>query len=54
MTRFGYKLMSEEHPPRALVENAWHAEESSFDFVAISDHFHPWLSSHPCPPRRLR
>ena len=33
MTRFGYKLMSEEHPPRALVENARHAEESGFDFV---------------------
>ncbi len=42
---FGYKLMSEEHPPGALVENARHAEESGFDFVAISDHFHPWLAS---------
>lgn len=45
MTRFGYKLMSEEHGPVALVENARRAEEAGFDFVAISDHFHPWLSS---------
>jgi G6PDH family F420-dependent oxidoreductase len=41
--RIGYKLMSEEHGPRALVENACAAEEAGFDFVAISDHFAPWL-----------
>ena len=45
MTRFGYKLMSEEHGATALVENAGRAEQAGFDFVAISDHFHPWLSS---------
>ena len=45
MTKFGYKLMSEEHGPAALVENARRAEEAGFDFVAISDHFHPWLRS---------
>jgi alkanesulfonate monooxygenase SsuD/methylene tetrahydromethanopterin reductase-like flavin-dependent oxidoreductase (luciferase family) len=37
--------MSEEHGPSALVDNARRAEDSGFDFVAISDHFHPWLSS---------
>ncbi len=41
--KFGYKLMTEEHGPRALVENARHAEAAGFDFVSISDHFHPWL-----------
>jgi G6PDH family F420-dependent oxidoreductase len=41
--RFGYKLSSEEHGPRALVANACRAEDSGFDFVALSDHFHPWL-----------
>jgi len=46
MVRFGYKLMSEEHGPLALVENARHAERAGFDFVAISDHYHPWLKSH--------
>jgi G6PDH family F420-dependent oxidoreductase len=45
MARYGYKLMSEEHGPLDLVRNAVCAEEAGFDFVAISDHFHPWLSS---------
>jgi G6PDH family F420-dependent oxidoreductase len=41
--KFGYKLMTEEHGPRALVENALRAEAAGFDFVSISDHLHPWL-----------
>jgi G6PDH family F420-dependent oxidoreductase len=45
MVRFGYKLMCEEHGPAALVDNACRAEAAGFDFVAISDHFHPWLVS---------
>jgi G6PDH family F420-dependent oxidoreductase len=43
MLRLGYKLMSEEHGPKQLVENAGLAEEAGFDFAAISDHFFPWL-----------
>lgn len=43
MTKFGYKLMTEEHGPTALVENAVAAEKAGFDFVGISDHFHPWV-----------
>src|ERR1700722_15360657 len=31
-------------PPR-LVENARRAEAAGFDFVSISDHFHPWLEA---------
>ena len=42
MTKFGYKLMSEEHGPKDLVRNAVLAEEAGFDFVAISDHYLPW------------
>ncbi len=45
MVRFGYKLMSEEHGPRALIENAVRAEAAGFDFVSISDHFHPWVDA---------
>ncbi|HKU37904.1 MAG TPA: TIGR03557 family F420-dependent LLM class oxidoreductase [Polyangiales bacterium] len=45
MPSYGYKLMSEEHGPSDLVRNATRAEEAGFDFVAISDHFHPWLTS---------
>jgi G6PDH family F420-dependent oxidoreductase len=50
MPNYGYKLMSEEHGPSALVRNACRAEDAGFDFVAISDHFHPWLSSQAHSP----
>jgi G6PDH family F420-dependent oxidoreductase len=46
MVKFGYKLMTEEHPPLALVENTRRAEAAGFDFVSISDHYLPWLESH--------
>jgi G6PDH family F420-dependent oxidoreductase len=45
MIKFGYKLMTEEHGPTALVENSLRAEAAGFDFVSISDHFHPWLEA---------
>ena len=45
MARFGYKLMTEEHAATALVDNALKAEDAGFDFVSISDHFHPWLKA---------
>ena len=38
--------MCELHDPRALVGQARRAESAGFDFVTISDHFHPWLYSH--------
>ena len=44
MTKFGMTLSSEEHEPTRLVELAQLAEESGFDFVSISDHFHPWTN----------
>jgi coenzyme F420-dependent glucose-6-phosphate dehydrogenase len=40
---WGYSLSSEEHSPAALVKNAQHAEAAGFDFLSISDHFHPWI-----------
>ena len=40
--QIGYALMSEEHPPERLVANAVQAEEAGFDYLSISDHFHPW------------
>ena len=45
MTRIGYTLSSEEHPPQDLVLYARRAEEVGFDFLSISDHLHPWLDS---------
>src|SRR5437763_8137832 len=43
MIKRGYKLVSEEHGPAALVRNTVRAEQAGFDFAAISDHFSPWL-----------
>ena len=45
MPEFGYALSSEEHPPRTLVENAAKAEGAGFDFLMISDHYHPWTDT---------
>lgn len=45
MTRFGYTLYCEGNDPRSLVEQAVMAEEAGFDFLVISDHYHPWLTS---------
>lgn len=43
--KVGYKLFAEGYGPRDLVEQAVRAERAGFDFVEISDHFHPWLHS---------
>jgi G6PDH family F420-dependent oxidoreductase len=42
MASFGVFLSSEEHPARALVEQARAAETAGFDRAWISDHYHPW------------
>ncbi|MBR8743941.1 TIGR03557 family F420-dependent LLM class oxidoreductase [Nocardiopsis sp. MG754419] len=44
--RVGYKLFAEGYGPREMVEQAVRAERAGFDFVEISDHFHPWLFCH--------
>ena len=41
-----YALSSEEHEPRALVDNAVRkAEAAGMSFASISDHFHPWIDA---------
>ena len=45
MAEIGYALSSEEHGPRTLVENAAKAESIGFDFLMVSDHFHPWTDT---------
>jgi G6PDH family F420-dependent oxidoreductase len=40
--RIGYHLSCEEHPPERLIEWGRRAEEAGFDFITVSDHFHPW------------
>jgi G6PDH family F420-dependent oxidoreductase len=44
MVRIGYTLSGEEHAPGDLLLYGRIAEESGFDFLTISDHFHPWIS----------
>jgi G6PDH family F420-dependent oxidoreductase len=41
--QIGFKLAAEAFGPRELVAQAVRAEAAGFDFVEISDHFHPWL-----------
>jgi G6PDH family F420-dependent oxidoreductase len=42
VTTFGYFLSSEEHTPASLVDQAVRAEQSGFEALWISDHYHPW------------
>ena len=42
MTVFGAFLSTEEHPPRALVDQAVRAEAAGFEALWVSDHYHPW------------
>ncbi len=42
MARIGYFLSCEEFGPRELVRQARLAEQSGFEALWISDHFHPW------------
>lgn len=44
--RIGYKLFAEGFSPQELVRQAVRAEQAGFDFVEVSDHFHPWLDNH--------
>jgi hypothetical protein len=46
MPSFGYSLMCEPYDPNELLAQAARAEAAGFDFITISDHFHPWLVSH--------
>jgi G6PDH family F420-dependent oxidoreductase len=39
----GLKLFAEAYSPLELVRHAVEAERAGFDFVEMSDHFHPWL-----------
>jgi len=40
--RFGYFLSCEEFSPAQLLAQARLAEESGFEALWISDHYHPW------------
>lgn len=42
--KWGLTLSSEEHSPARLVEIAELGEAAGFDFLSISDHYHPWVT----------
>jgi G6PDH family F420-dependent oxidoreductase len=50
MTSMGLHLSCEEHPPGLLIDAAAHAEAQGFDFLGISDHFHPWTRAQGSSP----
>ena len=43
-TQIGYKIATEAFTPTQVVEQAV-AERAGFDFVELSDHYHPWLEA---------
>jgi G6PDH family F420-dependent oxidoreductase len=43
--RIGLKLATEDLGPAEIVELAVLAEDAGLDFVELSDHYHPWLST---------
>ncbi|MEU0241293.1 TIGR03557 family F420-dependent LLM class oxidoreductase [Nocardiopsis sp. NPDC006198] len=43
--QIGYKLATEAFGPEELIRQAVLAERAGFDFVEISDHYHPWLDN---------
>ena len=43
--KIGYKLTAEAFGPKELIRQAVLAEQAGFDFVEMSDHYHPWLEA---------
>ena len=43
--RIGYKLATEGFGPKELIRQAVQAEQAGFDFVEMSDHYHPWVEA---------
>lgn len=50
MPEYGFTLFSELNGPSAMLEQASGAEAAGFDFLGMSDHFHPWLTRHTDSP----
>ena len=45
MPQYGFTVMAEQSTPRQMIDGAVGAERAGFDFLMVSDHFHPWLES---------
>ncbi len=45
---FGYRCVEERFPPSRLLDQVVLAEKQGFEFICISDHFHPWFHAGGC------
>jgi coenzyme F420-dependent glucose-6-phosphate dehydrogenase len=43
VTKLGYFCGHEQWQPEDLVRHAMLAEQAGFDFIVVSEHFHPWV-----------
>ena len=43
--QIGYKLATESFDPKEIIRQAVAAEAAGFDFVEMSDHYHPWVEA---------
>jgi G6PDH family F420-dependent oxidoreductase len=50
MPSYGFTLWSEINGPKEMLAQAAAAEAAGFDFLGMSDHFHPWLERHTDSP----
>ncbi|MBT8198238.1 MAG: TIGR03557 family F420-dependent LLM class oxidoreductase [Acidimicrobiia bacterium] len=46
MVKLAYFCGHEQFQPEVLVRHARLAEEAGFDFLLVSEHFHPWVDDH--------
>ncbi len=40
---FGYRAVAEQYPADVLLDLAVEADKQGFEFISVSDHFHPWF-----------
>ncbi|MDP9417979.1 MAG: TIGR03557 family F420-dependent LLM class oxidoreductase, partial [Actinomycetota bacterium] len=43
--KLGYKIATEAFTPSEVIAQTVAAEAAGFDFVELSDHYHPWLEA---------
>ena len=47
---FGFRAVSEQFSPTELLQQTTDVERVGFDFITISDHFHPWFHTEAQSP----
>ncbi|GER87858.1 F420-dependent glucose-6-phosphate dehydrogenase [Dictyobacter vulcani] len=49
MVQLGWKAGPEQYPPVELMEYAVSADKAGYDWIDVSDHFHPWSEAGQSP-----